>query len=436
MNKPKFNPSKPFEAVGAKPKFNPNAAAEPVDEEEGLRPGGLSGSTLKGGAAALLDALGGSSETVAKNAANTMSMGNMEYSPKFKENLASLNKEFPRSATGGKVGGMVGVGSAAGSVAPIRVLGDYVPTFASKALGSSGGLNITPAMTAAIQGLMEKPAASESAGSDFKQRLEQAKNSAEVGGALQLAGSLAGKGGDYLMQKAVGRNRVTPGVGTELADEGLWGTRNMMRDQVRSGKEKAFERMKRAVSGDPALYDTSPVSAQIRNVGKNKIPAGGALPRMEDMPYLSAVEQAAQEVDNAGMETLPTLLSRRRAAGERAFSKVTDAARQGVQADTSKAEQIGISNLLKNAAPDIIPADRRYAALAKAAHGLSDEQLIRQSDGSMLRFPKTPAGLMGHIPTALLESSLGQLGTKASQNTNALNAAILENYFRQKRGAQ
>ncbi len=341
----------------------------------------------------LVSAVGGDVPTTLSHALNAVLLRNPEYVPAVKEYLDRGARENPGSASFGTAAGNLGLGVGTAMI--------------------PGGIPAQIAAGAAM-GAGTKPEMDRGAGEDLMARGQQGLYGGGISALLLGGGKLAGKGGDWLMQKAVGRNKNTPGVGTTLANEGIVGTRAQMRGQVGRGKERAYQEMLSATAGNPAVYDSMPVAQRVLQVARPKqIPGAAASPL--DQPYIGEVAQNAIEIGARSPETLSQMLHRRAAAGNRAYSNATEAAKQGVVADISKAEQIGYSGILKNAAPEIIPADKRYSALAKASHALRDEDLIRQADGSILRIPRSTRGIVNYLPTSWIESILGQTAVKGSQ---------------------
>lgn len=416
--------------------------------EQGLKPGGLSGSTIKSGGAAILDALGGSSDTVLKNIADKMSLGNIsQYYPGFRRDLLYQNREFPNSANVGKGAGVIGLGSAAGAVPAMRIGGSLTANLSSPTLAASGGLNVAPALAAAAQGFAEAPGNTKGLRDDLYQRASNIPASAAMGVGGQMLGSAAGAAGDSLMQRAVGRTKITPGVGEELADQGIWGTRGMMKNQVSGAKKNIYNQMNDMASranGFDNYRNSTDVANGVRKIGNN-IDFGETTSSL-DRPTLNSIESAAGDIEGRGWEDPKTMLGRRRAAGDRVppagwDKKIPEQALKGA---ISKAEQQGYSSALKNAIPEIAPLDTTYSALAKAGAGLN-------KDASLGALPKygipgaaaaggaifggapgaAAAAGLGYLSTTPLGmSSLGRAGVAAGQYSPGISAEAIDALIR------
>lgn len=427
---------------------NGDAQPQQPEEEPGLRPGGLSATSLKGGIPAILDALGGSSDTTAKNLANGMSLGNIsQYSPGFRRDLLYQNKEFPNSANLGKIGAVAGIGSAAGSLAPLRVAGDLTATMSAPSLAASGGINITPAIASAAQGFLEAPGNIEGTRDDLYKRLSSVPAAAAMGVGAQALGGMAGSGGDRLMQRAVGRNRYTPGVGQELADQGVWGTRGMMKNQVASAKSNVYDQMNDLVSQQNnfnALRNSNDIANNVRGLG-DRFNFGNTTSIL-DQPRINEIENAAKDIELRGWEDPKTMLGRRAAAGGRVPPAGWDKSdpTQALRGAISKAEQQGYSTALKDAVPGLSPLDNTYSALAKAGSALNREAPM----GALPKYgiPGAGAGIgfmaggpigsgigsaAGYLSTTPIGlSSLGRSGIAAGRYSPAMSANAIDALIR------
>lgn len=227
-----------------------------------------------------------------------------------------------------------------------------------------------------------------------------------VGAGGQALAAGAGKLGDVLMQQAVGRTKYTPGVGTELADEGIWGTRGMMKGQVGKAKEATYQKMlgQAKASGQP--ISSGKVAEAIRGqVDPMRLPTGGY--RSLDLPDVQKALNYADEVAARGDVPAADALALRRVAGEGArFNPNTAEAGKSLAQQLSKIEQAGYSQQLKDVA-GLAPLDARYGALARASQALGKEQTIPQDLIGMASRFVTPL-----VP--LTASTVGQASAKAA----------------------
>lgn len=224
-----------------------------------------------------------------------------------------------------------------------------------------------------------------------------------TGGAIQGGmagvGQALGKAGDIGMQLAVGRKKYTPGVGTELADQGLAGTRGMMKGQVEKRLGTVGDEMQQAASAIPEI-DSRTLGQELGKKAASPYTGGGIIaPSGRDAEALSTIGEFADDVASRGMETGAQALARRRAAGSSAYSARSDLPKQNLTSQLSKSEQQMYSDALKQAGGEpMIAADRSYAALKKAQKGLGEEAPLT-GFGALSR-PISTVG--GALPTSIV----------------------------------
>jgi hypothetical protein len=296
-------------------------------------------------------------------AIDQLSLENLRYLPDFSQALEQGKLESPKSTTAGQGTGAVGLGIASTAIPGGPAL---------------RGIPIGPLIADFLQGVATKPEGQNAGGEDLRRRAVQGGVAPLVGGAVRGAGSLLENLGDRAMQLAVGRNKYTPGVGTELVKAGVGApTREGMKKQVARKKNATFQKMQGAVAGNQRTAAPNAVADQVRTLNrKSEIP--GAQPSSADIPTRKEVDDFALEIEARGQETLPQMMSRRRAAGERGFDNVSDLAKRNLLGKMSKEEQIGYSELIKSLAPEIVPHDRRYSALARAGNALAKDPPVMQ----------------------------------------------------------
>lgn len=216
----------------------------------------------------------------------------------------------------------------------------------------------------------------------------------------KLAGMLGGgitKGGDMLMQKAVGLSRYVPGVGETLADEGVLGTKGMMRGQIENALESKGQEMGSLARSVPEV-DTQPVAEKLGEKASSYIsPEGQVLP--QQMPEFNKFSQAASDVSGEGPISGEEAAFRRMQYGKIAKNagRYRENPAQGLKAQLAGQQQAGYSEALKQAAPGLSDIDNAYGNLSTADAAMSKPESL----GSM--------NLVGKfVPTSLVESAAGR----------------------------
>lgn len=225
--------------------------------------------------------------------------------------------------------------------------------------------------------------------------------------ALQPIAGVVKKGGDILMQKAIGATKYIPGFGEKLAQQGLVGTRNAMVGQVDQGLEESGEKISQLASGIPNNISQDPVSNAVGKLSMRYITPEGYT-RPEDIRVVNQVLSKAQDYASADALSGEEMAARRMQAGRaaREAGAYKSQPSQQLKARIAKAEQSGYSDALKKAYAESFPnqpnalaeADSTYSTLAKAKDILSRPPSI----GSV----SSLASQM--VPTSLIESSLGR----------------------------
>ncbi len=344
-------------------------------------------------------------------AADQATMENLR--PDFKKALEAAKEESPISTTFGQGAGLAGV------------------TLGSMAI--PGGPLVKGAVNLA-QGALTKPEGDNSFSEDITRRGIDAAAAPVVGGAIRGAGKGLKYVGDRLMQKAVGRTKITPGVGTELVEAGIFRpTREGMKNQVMRKKDAAYDKMRQAVVGNPSMNPTQPVADQVRQMTR-KMEVPGGQPSASDIPAIREINDFAADIDVRGFEDPLQMLSRRAAAGNRGYDNVTDVAKKSLLGKMSKQEQIGYSRELKKAVPELIPIDKRYAALSKASKSLNRDAPIYQgwgvpglaTKGALAAGGAAAGGAPGAVTGLLLSTPGGQAAAAhlLTRGGQALPAAI------------
>jgi hypothetical protein len=226
-------------------------------------------------------------------------------------------------------------------------------------------------------------------------------------------GKLLGKGGDIAMQVGVGRKKYTPGVGTELADQGLIGTKGQLQRQTSEGLSDVGSRMAENVAGLKGQGDSRQIGQDIYDEYTKGLTRGGKMrPSGRDVGEIQKAKDFAEDVMSRGATSPEDMLGYRGAAGSGAFSQKSGEAGGGIIPQLSKMEQQKYSRALKEMDPTGKQSalDSRYAALAKAKAALSPEDKL--SSLSAMGLVSKPLGVLGG---ALPATAVGQAGVKGGK---------------------
>jgi hypothetical protein len=250
-------------------------------------------------------------------------------------------------------------------------------------------------------------------------------------GALTAGGaSAAGQGlakllgatGDVSMQIAAGRKKYTPGVGTKLADEGLWGTKGMMADQTAARLKESGEALSKSASEIPGTpIDSSQIAQNVWDkVSKPRLSGVGIKPSSADLPELNQMANYVEDIASRGQLRGEGAVGYARAAGDRAYG-LRDVAGASTPKQLAKLEQIELSNALKNAdkTGKFAKEASRYSALKKAEKGLQEEVSLPRSAMGLASLPVTALPFVSVLP-----STIGQAATKSSKVTQGLAEAL------------
>lgn len=234
---------------------------------------------------------------------------------------------------------------------------------------------------------------------------------ASGGEAVSKLASLLGKGaskaGDFLMQRAVGLKNYIPGLGETLANQGVIGTKGMMRSQVSQGMETTGKQINKLARDIPAV-STQPIAEQLGNEAAKLVgPNGEVLP-----DNISAFHKYADEAREASTEDyLPgdVAASRRAQYGKIAnqAGAYRDNPAQGFKAKMAGNQQAGYSQALKEAGGEpMIAADKAYSALATANKPLNAPADLSMPALAQKSIPVIVGGATGGLPGAALGAAL------------------------------
>jgi len=255
------------------------------------------------------------------------------------------------------------------------------------------------------------------AAQDKEDRLRGFLTGGATQGGISTIGKAVGQIGDVAMQTAVGRKKYTPGVGTELANQGLIGTQGMMRGQTQRRLGEVGKRMGAIAEDIQQPIDSRRIGREILDETTAPLTGGGVIsPSSRDAGTIEQMQQFAQDIQSRGAETGAQALARRRAAGSSAYSARTQDPKLSPLAQASKLEQQKYSEALKAADPRMAPVDASYAALKKAEKALSEE-------------PTLPRSLLGLASMTSKSIPGGSLVTSAVGRVGVTGGRVLEQYL-------
>lgn len=205
-------------------------------------------------------------------------------------------------------------------------------------------------------------------------------------------------GGDILLQRAVGLKRFIPGVGETLADEGVIGTKGMMRNQVEQGLAKRGQEIGELAKGIQKV-DTQPIAERLgERAAKLVGPDGEIAP--DNIKAFHKYVDAAKDAMSEDAISGETAAFRRAEQGRiaRESGRYRDNPSQSLKAQIAGEQQAGYSNALKNAPgapPELAEADKAYGALSQANKAMAAPESI------------TSMGIAGKAVPAALGASIG-----------------------------
>lgn len=345
-----------------------------------------------------------------------------EYEQYLRETGQARLSDGPKQITDPKLRASIGRASQALYGQPEGPTNEQIGTSAENALAAmTGGLTkLVPSLGKSVIGRVSAPwieGGVTGAAQNLKDPLSGFLKGSATQGALANVGQLAGKLGDVGMQLSVGRKKYTPGVGETLADEGLWGTQGMMKNQANERMSQAYGDMREAAKNASPI-DSKEIGRQVYDDFTGPMTARGTMNASSaDTPKIMQAAEFADDVKSRGMTNASEALERRKAAGKRAYSEKTGDGRSTPLGEMSKKEQILYSDALKSAdsTGKLAEADKRYAALKRAERGLSEEQSLTTL-GRIAR----PVQMLG----APLTSSIGQVGVKGGRGLEKFLAPL------------
>jgi hypothetical protein len=313
-------------------------------------------------------------------------------------------------------------------------------------LGMAGATN-------AAQGALSKPAGDD----DLESRAKQAGLAGLLGIGGQALGNAAGKVGDYAMQKAANIKQYIPGLGTALADSGVWGTKGIMQGQVNQGIQDAEGSLQNGVNKMSGTIPSEPVADALRAKAvpytQGTVGSAGPLPLpSENEGFVNSALSRGDEAAARGNLSPQDTLSLSRAIAKPAYNKMGDPL-SAFKHQLSQTEGGALKSALKDAAdaqgiPDVREALQDQSNFYKAKNGLdkkdSDFMNILKTGGkgalgAALGYgaggvPGAVAGAAASSPLGL--STAGQVGTKAAQAAPYAAPALINALLAAQRSGQ
>lgn len=254
--------------------------------------------------------------------------------------------------------------------------------------------------------------------------------SAAIGGVMSLGadavGKTLGKLGDYLMQKGVGMNKYLPGAGTRLADQGLLGTKEMLKSQVAERLPQAESAVQDVIQGVPGRVDAQEISDALSSKGSKFIlsSSGEAGPQLGS--YLDKVKSAAEEFKSMGegAELSPHDLLELKRQGDwlgytASGTPATSLEAELGQTQADKAREL-LNTLSEGKSTEALANEQ---ALVLARNALKKSDTIHQGMGSGLFFSKLPG-------QSIAATGLGQTGvTLGRKATRIADPEVLQSLF-------
>lgn len=383
----------------------------------------------------LEEVTGGSPKDAAIAAADTATLGNLRYSDRARKEIERGERESPGSTKFGRGAGYAGLAGAS-MLAPSTI----------PAMVTIGG----------AQGLLTKPEGDNDLGEDIQKRGKQGLIGAGTSAAVGALAKGAGMIGDRVMQKAVNTKDYIKGMGKRMADEGLIGTRGMMRNQIAKKLPKREAKLTEATRNVRGVVRPGPVARQIQDEGERyipKSPIGRPIPvPSNNQPFVDAAQERTLEAMARGTLNPQEAISTSRAIAKPAYNKMGDPL-DAFKHKVSQTEAIALKDAVKELAdaqgvPGVREALASEQALISARGGLSrpepmNEALVRQLvrgtlglgvGGAAGGIPGAVAGAAATTPMGM--SAIGQLGVQGERILPKLSPAAIDLLIKQAIGGQ
>jgi hypothetical protein len=222
--------------------------------------------------------------------------------------------------------------------------------------------------------------------------------SAALGGAasagLDSVSGGASKISDWLMQKAVGMKKYMPGVGNNLVDQGVWGTKSGMAEQVPDLLAKEEGKLQDTVQGLTGTVNSKEIADAISNKAQQfTLPSTGQASPFSELE-LQKVRDLADKTSKMGDLSASDLLALKRQGDYQAFTASGNPA-SSTDADLARTGANAARTALKEMSPDAANALLNERSLIMAKKGLDKPDSLGSGTLSSLFFGKAPGTSIG-----------------------------------------
>lgn len=335
-------------------------------------------------------------------------MGLGKYVDLRDQNIQRQSQQSQESPVASAIGKGAGIASTmaipGGGAAEGASLGARAATGAAQGFGMGAAYNPgdKPGVVDPVQG---------------EDRLKSGGLMALLGGAAPAVSSFAGGLGDFLMQKSVGLKKYIPGAGKTLANEGLWGTKGMMENQVESGLQRRGSEIG-TLAKDLGDVSTSPVADRLQAKADKLVGPDGTLHPDNQKEY-DMLQDAIAESGKTSSVSGDVAAFRRSDAGSRArkAGAYRDNPSETMKAQIASTEQGGYSQAMKDKYAENNPGQPNALADADSAYGTLSKARATQSKPSQI-----PYSMLGLAAKTGIGAGLGYAAGGA---TGALAGAAL-----------
>lgn len=299
-----------------------------------------------------------------------------------------------------------GISKAVGAVmGPGKLLGSGVGAIAPEGAGILAGLGRVGANAAggAAAGAAQNP---EEGQSRTGNAIAGGLGGGLASGLAEAGSGIGSKVADTLMKRSVGITRgENPGLGNRLANQGLWGTKNQMANQVEQKLPQAEQRVQDAVNGaGDSWTPNDKIVGSLVDKGKKYLNPDTQQPFPSNEDSYDQVAQLWDKSNQTKAYSPQALLKLKRASDDAAKYNTTGDPGAGFKAELAKAQGDAARGLLDKATKGATAeplADE--GALLSARKGLSKSS-ANKGIGSILDL----------LPSSAVESIGGQAAQKGS----------------------
>lgn len=208
-------------------------------------------------------------------------------------------------------------------------------------------------------------------------------------GLMSLLGEKTGlnKIPDYLMQKAIGMKKLVPGLGTNLLDQGVVGTKGMMQRQVSSKLAEEGGNLTNAVNRIKGPINSQDVADKVAS-GMSKFSTESGIIPEQVRPEFDRIASVAGDIADRGPVSPQDALKLKRIAGEVGYKEGEPLTK--LNSKLAQTEGQGYGDALKNAYSEQYPdspnavasANDKLSALIKGNKALTQPDRVARSDWS------------------------------------------------------